>query len=147
MIPDLKPEMEELIQNISLKNMYSGNRIPASIMAQFQIVEDESHIGILVPFWLSVLQYGRGKRRSTKSSGLWKSMYRWMEKRNMFESTDVQGRVREAKALTWYINKYGNKQFRNKVYVDIYDTEVRRTIEKIDKKFDAEISRITSDLL
>jgi len=50
MIPNLKPEMAELIQNISQKNMYSGNKISESIMRQFEIEEKEYSIGILVPF-------------------------------------------------------------------------------------------------
>lgn len=147
MIPNLKPEMAELIANISTKNMYGGNKIPDSIMKQFTIVEDDFHVGILVPYWLSVVERGRGVRKSNKDSGLWKNIYRWMEKRNIFRSTTTKGKINEARYITWYINKYGNKQFRNKTFVDIYTTERKKTIEKIDKKFAFEIHKITMDVI
>jgi len=147
MIPNLKPEMAELIQNISQKNMYSGNKISESIMRQFEIEEKEYSIGILVPFWLSVTERGRGPRRSSKDYGLWKIIYRWMERRNLFRSGIAKVRIREAKFITWYINKYGNKQFRNKIFVDIYTTERKNIIEKIDKKFGDYISKITMEVL
>jgi hypothetical protein len=70
-----------------------------------------------------------------------------MEKRNMFKSGTSKGKVKEAKFVTWYINKHGNQQFRNKTYIDVY-TEVRKqTIEKIDKKFGDKISKITMEVL
>jgi len=139
--------MAELIANIATKNMYGGNKISDSVMRQFTIVEDDLHVGILVPYWLSVLEHGRGARRSNKDSGLWKKIYHWMEKRNMFRSTTAKGKQSEAKYITWYINKYGNQQFRNKTYVDIYTTERKKTIEKINAKFALEINKITMDVI
>jgi hypothetical protein len=147
MNPDLKPEMQELINNISTKNTYSGNKISESIMRQFEIEETDRNCGILVPFWLSVTQKGRGPRKSNTNHNLWKIIYRWMEKRNMFKSGTAKGKVNEAKSVTWYINKYGNQQFRNKVFIDIYETERKRTIEKIDAKFSQAISKITMEVI
>ena len=147
MIPDLKPELNNLIEEISKKNMYSGNKIPDSIMKLFEIEETGGTIGILVPYWLGVLQRGRGARSSTKSSGLVNKIYKWMQKRNMFKSKTSQGRLNEARGLTWYINKYGNKQFRNKVFVDIYEQERKKTIEQINNKFSASISKITMEVI
>jgi hypothetical protein len=46
-----------------------------------------------------------------------------------------------------YINKYGNQQFRNKVFVDVYQTVRKETIEKINKKFSDKISKITMEVL
>jgi hypothetical protein len=46
-----------------------------------------------------------------------------------------------------YINKYGNKQFRNKTFIDVYTTVRKETIKKIDKKFSQAISKITMDIL
>jgi hypothetical protein len=144
---DLKPELEEMIKAISQKNMYSGNKIPESIMKLFTVEITELHDGILVPYWLGVLEHGRGPRRSNVNTELWKKIYRWMEKRNMFKTATAKGKIREAKYVTWYINKYGNQQFRNKTFVDIY-TEVRKqTIEKINKKFGDKISKITMDVI
>ena len=144
---DLKPELQELIDNIAKRNMYSGNKISDSIMKLFEIEVRDTGAGILVPYWISVLQRGRGPRRSTKSSGLVKIIYRWMQKRNMFKSSTAKGKLNEAKYLTWYINKYGNQQFRSKVFVDIYETERKKTIEKIDNKFSLIIGKITMDVI
>jgi len=144
---DLKPELQELINNIAKRNMYSGNKISDSIMKLFEIEVRDTGAGILVPYWISVLQRGRGPRRSTKSSGLVKIIYRWMQKRNMFKSSTAKGKLNEAKYLTWYINKYGNQQFRSKVFVDIYETERKKTIEKIDNKFSLIIGKITMDVI
>ena len=144
---DLKPELQELIDNIAKKNMYSGNRISDSIMKLFEIEVRDDGAGILVPSWISVMQRGRGPRKSTKSSNLWRKIYKWMQRRNMFKSGTAKGKINEAKYVTWYINKYGNKQFRSKVFVDIYETERKKTIEKIDKKFSLIIGKITMDVL
>lgn len=144
---DLTPELEELIRNISQKNMYYGNKIPESIMRMFVIETTDTSAGILVPYWLGVLQRGRGARKSTQSSGLWKRIYAWMEKRNMFESKTAKGKINEAKFLTWYINKYGNKHFRSNVFIDIYETERKKTIKKIEDKYDIFLSKITYDVL
>lgn len=144
---DLKPELQELVDNIARKNMYSGNKIPDSIMKMFVVEIKELNDGILVPFWLSVLQKGRGPRKSNVDHNLWKKIYRWMEKRNMFRSDTAKGKISEAKSVTWYINKYGNKHFRSKTFIDIYEQERKKTIEKIEKKFGTQISKITMDIL
>jgi hypothetical protein len=147
MIPDLKPELQAMINEIKNKNTYSGNKISDSIMKLFTVEETDLNTGVLVPYWLGVLERGRGPRKSTKSSDLYKIIYRWMEKRNMFKSTTPEGKLREAKSLTFYINKYGNRQFRNKTYVDIYTTVRKNTIEKINKKFESQISKITMEVI
>jgi hypothetical protein len=144
---DLKPEFDEMVKLIGQRNSYSGNKISDSIMRMFTVEITELHDGILVPYWLSVLERGRGPRKSTKDSGLFKKIYRWMEKRNMFKSTTSKGKLSEAKYMTWYINKYGNQQFRNKTYIDIYNTVRKETIAKIDKKFGFAINKITMDVI
>jgi hypothetical protein len=144
---DLKPELDEMVKLIGQRNSYSGNKISDSIMRMFTVEITELHDGILVPYWLSVLERGRGPRKSTKDSGLFKKIYRWMEKRNMFKSTTSKGKLSEAKYMTWYINKYGNQQFRNKTYIDIYNTVRKETIAKIDKKFGFAINKITMDVI
>jgi hypothetical protein len=147
MKPDVKPELQEMIQKISLRNMYYGNKIPSSLMAKFEIVEEEFNAGIKVPFWISILQYGRGVRKSNRSSGLIKIIYRWMEKRNMFTSKDAKGKMSEAWVVTRHINKFGTAHFQSKRFVDIYETARKETIEKINKKFGDEIYKITSEVL
>ena len=138
---DLKPELEEMVKLIGNRNSYSGNKISESIMKLFEVEITELHDGILVPYWLGVLEHGRGPRKSNVDTGLYKKIYAWMESRNMFKSTKPEQRIREAKYLTYYINKWGNKQFRNKTFVDVYTTVRKETIDKIYKKFGDQISR------
>jgi hypothetical protein len=147
MKPDLKPEMEALIKSIGSRNMYSGNKIPASVLALFEVEEGKDNTGVLVPFWISVLQKGRGPRKSNKDTGLVKKIYAWMGRHNMFKSTDPKAKMNEARFLTWYINKYGNQHFRSKVFIDIYESARKSTIAKIDQKFSIEIGKITMNVI
>ena len=144
---DLKPELTEMVKLIGNRNSYSGNKISDSIMKLFEIEITELHDGILVPYWLGVLEHGRGPRKSNVDTGLAKKIYAWMEKHNMFKSGTNEGKVREAKSMTWYINKYGNKQFRSQTFIDVYTTVRTQTIEKIDKKFSQYIGNITMEVL
>ena len=147
MIPNLKPELYELIKNISQKNTYYGNKISDSIMRLFTIEETDFNAGIIVPYWLGILERGRGPRRSTKDFGLIKIIYRWMERRGMFRSTTPKGKLNEARFLTYYINKYGNAHFRSKVFIDVYKTEREKIIEKINNKFALAIGKITMEVI
>ena len=72
-----------------------------------------------------------------------------MSARGMLHGKTAKARDNEAKRLTWYINKYGNKQFNrgNPIFVDIYTTETERTIEKINNKYSLAIGKITSEIL
>jgi hypothetical protein len=144
---DLKPELDEMVRLIGQRNSYSGNKISDSIMRMFSVEITDFHDGILVPYWLGVLERDRGPRKSNVDSGLFKKIYRWMEKHNMFRSGTAKGKLREAKFMTWYINKHGNQQFRNKIYVDVYNTVRKETIAKIDKKFSFAINKITMDVI
>ena len=143
----IAPYLAELIKNISDKNMYSGNKIPASVMAMFKLEIRENGAGVLVPYWISVLQKGRGPRKGTKDHGLRKRIYKWMAKNNMFKSSTAKGKLAEAKSMTWYINKYGNKQFRSRVFVDIYESERAKTIKKIDAEIGMTIGKITMEII
>ena len=147
MKPDLNPEMQSFIDRVSMKNMYSGAKMPDSIMKQWTIEETEYTIGVLVPFWIAALQYGRGPRKSTKYGGFDKALYKWMQKNNLFRSQTAEGRINESKSMAWYINKYGNQHFRNKTFVDIYKTERERAVKEIDAKMGGYINKITMDIL
>ena len=144
---DLKPELEELVKVISEKNTYAGNKIPDSVMKLFEIEIREDGGGVLVPFWIAVLQKGRGPRKTTKDYELYKIIYRWMERHNLFKSRTAKGRLNEAKSITWYINKYGNKHFRSKTFVDVYETARKEFIDRINSKYSLEISKITMEVI
>jgi len=144
---DLRPELLEMVKLIGERNSYSGNKISESIMKMFEVEITDLHDGILVPYWLSVLEHGRGPRKSNVDTELYKKIYKWMQKHNMFKSATAKGKLREAKYMTWYINKYGNKQFRNNTYIDVYTTVRKDVIEKINKKFSDKIGQITMAIL
>ena len=130
-----------------MRNMYSGNRIPASIMQQFEVEIREDGAGVLAPYWLAVLERGRGKRKSNKDSGLALKMFGWMAKRNMFRSKTPAGQMAEARALTWYINKYGNKHFRSGTFVDIYTSAREQLTETVGRKYFLASEQITKTIL
>lgn len=146
---DLKPELEEFIKIISSKNMYSGNTIPESVMKLFEIEIREDGGGVFVPYWIGVLERGRGPRIHDTDCHLVDKIYAWMLKRNMFNSRTTEGKQAEAKRLTWYINHYGNKQFNrgNPIFIDIYTTARKQFIEKMNKKYSSEINKITMEIL
>ena len=143
----IRPELEELIRNISQRMTYSGRKMPESVTRQFEIVESPESSGILVPYWLPVFEHGRGPRKNNKDHGLVYIIYDWMRRHNKFRSVTEKGKFNEARSLTWYINKYGNKQFRGKTFVDIYTAERQKTIQKIDEKYSISIGQITSEIL
>ena len=144
---NLRPEFEAFIKKIASRTAYGGQPVSASIIAKLEIEIRTNGGGVLAPFWLSVLERGRGRRKSTTDSGLWRKMYAWMERRGMFKSKTSAGKINEAKGLTWYINKYGNKQFREGRFVDIYTQARKETIASIEQKYSLEINRITKDIL
>ena len=149
MLVDLKPELEKLIKNIAARNGYYGNKIPDSIMKMFEVEETEMNTGVLVPYWLGVLEHGRGPRKTTTDHKLYLKIKKWMAKRGMLKGKTDEARTNEAKRMTWYINHYGNKQFNkgNPIFVDVFTTERKRTIEEINKKFEFQIGKITMEVL
>jgi len=143
----LRPIFTRMINRISQRNTFYGNKVSPTIMRMFEIEMRENGGGVIVPPWISVLQVGRGPRKSQTSSGLRHTIYKWMEKKHMFRSSTPEGKLNEARFMTMYINKYGNAHFRSKRYVDIYETEVKKTIEDIDREYSLAIDKITSDII
>ena len=145
----IAPFLKELQDNISKKNTYYGNRISKSIMDLFEVEVRQDGAGLLVPYWLGVTQRGRGPWLGTNIGKplLRKIIYKWMEKRGLFKSATAAGKLGEAFVIARYINKHGNKQFQNHVYIDIYDTERERTIKKIDNQFALMIDKITKEVI
>lgn len=140
-------ELQSLINIIASKPTYYGKPVSPSIIKQMQIEIRPNGAGIIAPFWISVLQYGRPPRRSTTDSGLWKRMYAWMEKNNLFKSGTERGKINEAKRMTWYLNKYGNQHFRSKTFVDVYESAVKQTVANVERAYTEFTFRITSDIL
>jgi len=135
------------VRTIGSKNTYYGNKISPSIMALISVEIRPSGGGVIAPYWLGVTEHGRGKRKSTTDSGLASKIYRWMERRKMFKSKTPAGRVSEARSMTWYINKYGNKQFRTKTFIDIYTQARAACIKEVMAEYGLAINKITQDIL
>jgi hypothetical protein len=144
--PDLKPILDNFVTTIGSRNTYGGRPVSASIMKMIEVEIRDNGAGVTAPFWLGVLERGRGKRVNNVDHGLWKKIYNWMQKRGMFKSRTPEGKVAEAKGLTWYINKYGNQQFRNKAFVDIYSTAREQAIQEIKAQYGLAINKITKDI-
>jgi hypothetical protein len=136
-----------LINVIASKPTYYGKPVSPAIIKQMQIEIRPNGAGIIAPFWISVLQYGRPPRQSSTDSQLWKRMFAWMDKNNLFKSATERGRINEAKRMTWYLNKYGNKHFRSKQFIDVYESARKQTIANVEKAYTEFAFKITSDIL
>ena len=144
---DISKELQDVINVIAATPGYHGRPTSPSIMKLIQIEKRVHGSGIVAPPWLGVLERGRGKRTSTTNSDLWRKMYAWMQKNNLFKSRTERGMINEAKSMTWWINKYGNKQFRSKVFIDVYSSAVDRCVVAVEKKYGDMVAKITSDIL
>jgi hypothetical protein len=146
---DLKPELEEMVRLIGQKNVYRGHKVSDSIMRMFEVEITDFHDGILVPYWIGILERGRGPwlGKNVGNPLLRVRIYNWMQKHNMFRSKTESGKRGEAFVIARKINKLGNEQFRKGIYMDVYNTVRKETIAKIDKKFGFAINKITMDVI
>lgn len=137
----------QLIETIASKPTYYGRPVAQSIIHQLVIEERDDGAGIIAPAWLSVLEHGRGKRKSTEDSGLAKKIYGWMERHGLFRSKTAAGKVAEARRMTWYINKHGNQQFQTKTFVDIYTKARDHCVEQVMEEYGHTIAEVTKDII
>jgi hypothetical protein len=146
---DLKPELDEMVSLIGQKNVYRGHKVSDSIMRMFEVEITDLHDGVLVPYWIGILEHGRGPwlGRIFGNPLLRVRIYNWMKKHNMFRSKTESGKRGEAFVIARYINKHGNEQFRKGIYMDVYNTVRKETITKIDKKFGFAINKITMEVI
>jgi hypothetical protein len=146
---DLKPELEQMIKSIGQRNSYSGNKISDSIMKMFTVEITDLHDGILVPYWLGVLERGRGPwlGKNIGNPLLRVKIYNWIIKHNLFNDKTDKERKGIAFVIARKINKLGNKQFRSNTFIDVYTSVRAQTIESINKKFSSQISKITMQIL
>ena len=103
-------------------------KMPDSVAKLIEVEIRDNGAGVLAPFWLPVLERGRAPRKSTKDHKLYYKIYLWMAKRNMFKSRTTEGKRNEAKALTWFINKYGTKLFRDKGFKEVYSKATEKVV-------------------
>ena len=120
--------------------------MPQSVAKLIEVEIRDNGAGVLAPFWLPDLERGRAPRKNSADHKLYTKIYDWMAKRNMFKSKTEKGRINEAKSLTWFINKYGTKMYRDGVFKDVYSRETEKTIENIDKAIQLEAYKITREI-
>jgi len=144
---NLKPILDRFVATIAARNTYGGGRMPQAVMKMVQVEIRNDGGGVTAPYWFAVFERGRGKRKSTEDSGLVYRIAAWMAKRNMFKSRTREGQMAEAKRVTWYMNKHGNKQFRRGVFVDIYTTARQQAVAEIEKEYSLAIGKITQDII
>lgn len=151
---NVKESLDKIVDRIFKegKSFYNEPLSP-SIRRLVHVEGDATKGKILVPYWFSVVQYGRGpaKRGSKAGPGkltdFGKAIYAWMDKRNMFTSKTAKGKINEAKGLAWYINKHGTKHYRNGKYIDIYDTIIKESVAMMRKDIRQTALKITSNLV
>ena len=122
-------------------------KLPNSLAAMIHTNSQPNKVTVIVPYWFSVTEHGRGVRKSSKNYNLDQKIYKWMQARNMFKSQTAKGRINEARGLTWYINKYGTKQFRNKEFRDVYTSETQKLAMEVNRLALTQVKKITSDLV
>lgn len=107
----------------------------------------EGRATVSVPYWFAVTERGRGPRRNSEDYQLYLKIFSWMERRNLFRSKSKRGRINEAKALTWFINKHGTKQFRDGRFVDIYTSATQVVAQRVRTTLMEQVKKITSDFV
>ena len=154
---NVKQILDDLVNDMFAqgKTYYGG---PITSLRPLVIVEGDKDKGrVLVPFWWSVMQKGRGPRRSNSTewtniggrdvSKFQRAIYEWMGKHGRFTAKTDKGKINEAKSVAWYINKHGNRHYRDGKYIDIYDTLVTKTVDEAVRQVGNEAYRITSQLV
>jgi hypothetical protein len=160
---NVSDRMKQLVDEIFSKGKTIHGRPIAG--KELVVVQGDEHSGrILVPYWFSIWEHGRGRGKSTKTnwentgfynrkgepirlSTFQKAIYEWMGKYGLFESRTDKGKIYEAKYLAMYINKYGNKHKRNGTYLDIYTSLTTKLVNDITKDVADFALKITSDLI
>ena len=122
-------------------------KLPNSLAAMIHTNSQPNKATVTVPYWFSITEHGRGVRKSSKNYNLDQKIYKWMQERNMFKSQTAKGRINEARGLTWYINKYGTKQFRNKEFRDVYTSETQKLAMEVNQLALTQVKKISSDLV
>jgi hypothetical protein len=152
---DIKKRCQQLVDDMFNKGKtFSGKPLSKSIKALIAVEGDKNNGRVIVPYWFSVVQNGRGPRKATQTqwttfqgvqmSAFQLAIYNWMEKYSRFESATPKGKINEAKGVAWYINKYGDKHFRAGAYIDIYDTLIKQLVKDIEKEISSVALTITS---
>jgi hypothetical protein len=152
---NVRNELEALVAKMAANGRTVNGTSLDGIIKRISAVEgDELKGRIIVPAWFSTFEHGRGKAtkgsKEVNAQGLTvfgAAIYIWMQKKGLFRSRTEKGKINEARGLAWYINKHGNKHFRERVYIDIYTTFVKEITKSITEKVKFEAIKITSELV
>lgn len=156
-ILNVKQILDDLVSDMFAQGKTFYGRPITSLRPLVSVEGDQDRGRVLVPYWWGAMQKGRGARKSTQTewtniggvdvSTFQRAIYNWMQKHGRFTAKTDKGKINEAKGVAWYINKHGNKHYRDGKYIDIYDTLVTKTVDEAVRQVGNEAYRITSELV
>jgi hypothetical protein len=131
----------KVIDNISKHGTKLSDKTKALIEIQTTVISG----AIVVPFWFPIFEHGRGPKKNAvyaagemtvagvKLKGLEVILYKWLQRHNKFKKKTERGRAYEARHMRWYMNKYGNKLYRDLKgsSLDIYSTLIPEAVNMI----------------
>lgn len=146
--PNVERLLDDFINEMFSKwRMYGGGMATDGMKKLVNKEVDQVSAKAVVPYWFPVFEKGRGVRKSNVYQEFDKRIYEWMQKKNLFKSKTEKGKINEAKSLAWYINKYGNKHFRSKQFIDVYTNLIPKYADKAAKKYGDWAVTVASDLI
>lgn len=101
-----------------------------STSVQYSVSEDGTKTTLFVygrPFIFTV-ETGRGPRKSTRSYNLASNILEWLETTGKVSGLSQIQKESKAKSLTWFINKFGTKLYRQGGRKDIISNVVTPTL-------------------
>lgn len=135
--------------DIIRKNMTRAGQMASGQTARSLLTEaTDTRMKFSGPSYIWVLETGRGPRKSTQNANLESKILAWMKAKGV---APKRGQTLEqaARGITWYINKFGTKLFRDggrkdiitpifeqrrfdKLANDVANVEFKKTIKVID---------------
>ena len=109
-----------------------------SIRYEVEGNESVDRLIIYARAYFSAIETGRGPRKSTQYQEYDKSLLEYMEARGLVSGLTQKQKESKAKSLAWYINKHGDKTYREGgriVYSKTMDKLVKELTEAIKKDF------------
>lgn len=105
-----------------------------SIHYDIKSTEDNNRLIFLAREFFGTLESGRGPRKSASYKQFDKSLLEYMEARGMVSGLTQKQKESKAKSLAWYINKHGDKTYREGgriVYSKTLDKLVKELIKAL----------------
>lgn len=127
----------EVLQ-LDVHNLSATGKTERSINYKIESDTDTDRLLLLARPFFSALETGRGPRKSSQYKEYDKSLLEYMEARGLLSGLTKKQKESRAKSLAWYINKHGDKTYREggrEVYSKHLDKLVRELKEALKKDF------------